>query len=229
MARLKLPHVNAIAGRDGVVRYYFRKRGHANVRLPGPVGSAEFMQAYSAACASDASPMQIGASRTKAGSVAAAIVGYFSSGDFAGLAGTTQRARRQILEAFRAEHGEKGIASLQRAHVERILATKAATPGAAVNFLMALRMLMRFAVKVGLRANDPTTAIRRARSRSTGIYAWSDDDIAAFESTYPIGSRERLALALLLYTGQRRGDVIRMGRQHVRAGVVHIKQEKTGA
>ena len=35
-------------------------------------------------------------------------------------------------------------------------------------------------------------------------------------------------LALLLYTGQRRGDVIRMGRQRVRAGVLYVAQEKTG-
>jgi integrase len=165
----------------------------------------------------------------KAGSVAAAIAGYFSSGDFAEMADATQRARRQILDAFRVEHGEKGIASLRRVHVERMLAVKVATPGAAVNFLIALRMLMRFAVKVGLRADDPTIAVRCARSRSTGIYPWSEADIEAFEVTHPIGSRERLALGLLLYTGQRRGDVIRMGRQHMRGLVIHIKQGKTGA
>ena len=48
-------------------------------------------------------------------------------------------------------------------------------------------------------------------------------------SHHPIGSRARLALALLLYTAQRRSDVVRMGRQHVRDGVVHVRQLKTGA
>ena len=33
---------------------------------------------------------------------------------------------------------------------------------------------------------------------------------------------------MLLYTGQRRSDVIRMGPQHVRGGALHVKQEKTG-
>ncbi len=42
------------------------------------------------------------------------------------------------------------------------------------------------------------------------------------------GSRARLALTLLLYTGQRRGDVIRIGRQHIRDGVIHVRQQKTG-
>src|SRR5437764_4887290 len=45
---------------------------------------------------------------------------------------------------------------------------------------------------------------------------------------YPIGSRARLALALLLYTAQRRSDVIRMGRQHIRDGAIHVTQKKTG-
>jgi len=228
MARVRLPQVNAIIGRDGKVRYYYRRRGHPNVRLPGTPGTEEFMQVYAAARASEPAPNQIDATRTRAGSIAAAVAGYFSSAEFAGLANTTQRARRQILEAFRAEHGEKSVASLQRVHVERMVNLKAATPGAALNFLIAIRTLMRFAVSVGLRADDPRTGIRRARTRSAGIYAWSKDNIVAFEAAQPVGSRERLALALLLYTGQRRGDVIRMGRQHMRAGVVHIKQEKTG-
>jgi integrase len=42
-----------------------------------------------------------------------------------------------------------------------------------------------------------------------------------------VGSRARLALALLLYTGQRRSDVVRMGRQHVRDGLLHVRQQKT--
>jgi hypothetical protein len=44
----------------------------------------------------------------------------------------------------------------------------------------------------------------------------------------PTRSRARLALALLLYTGQRRGDVIRMEAQQVRGGIIYVKQEKTG-
>jgi hypothetical protein len=34
--------------------------------------------------------------------------------------------------------------------------------------------------------------------------------------------------SLLLYTGQRRGDVIRMGRQQVRDGFIGVRQQKTG-
>jgi integrase len=105
---------------------------------------------------------------------------------------------------------------------------KASTPGSALNFLGALRALMRHAVAIGLRGEDPTAGVRGPKFRSSGFYSWTEDDIAAFESKHPVGSRARLALALLLYTAQRRADVIQMGRQHVRDGLIHVRQSKTG-
>jgi integrase len=70
--------------------------------------------------------------------------------------------------------------------------------------------------------------VKAIRIKSTGHHSWTDAEIAQFERCHPVGSRARLALALLLYTGQRRSDVIRMGPQHVREGVLHVKQDKTG-
>jgi integrase len=61
-----------------------------------------------------------------------------------------------------------------------------------------------------------------------GFHTWTDDEIAQFEAHHPIGTKPRLALALLLYTAQRRGDVVKMGRQHIRDGVLTVKQQKTG-
>ena len=49
-----------------------------------------------------------------------------------------------------------------------------------------------------------------------------------FEAYWPIGSRPRLALALGLFTAQRRSDVVRIGKQHIRDGVLAIRQQKTG-
>src|SRR5262249_11895249 len=167
-----------------------------------------------------------GANRSWPGTVNAAVAGYFGSLAFANLAEGTRRIRRQILERFRAEHGDKGIAALTSTHVERMVNNKTTTPGAALNFLVALRGLMRHAVRVGLRIDDPTASVRCPTFRSAGFYTWTDDDIAAFEAKHPIGTQARLALALLLYTAQRRSDVIRMGRQHIRDGLVHVRQSK---
>jgi integrase len=220
--------VHGFIDRHGKPRWYFRRAGFKQVSLPGLPWSPEFMCAYEAVL-SETPRLEIGARRTKPGTAAVAVAGYFGSATFANLAESTRRTRRQILERFRAEHGDKAIATLGKTHVERMVNAKAATPGAALNFLGALRALMRHAITVGLRADDPTVGIRGPKFKSAGFYTWTEADIAAFEARHPVGTRARLALALLLYTAQRRADVVRMGRQHVRDGLIHVRQSKTGA
>ena len=108
------------------------------------------------------------------------------------------------------------------------MAARAEHPGAANALRMALRVMMKHAIDIGLRADDPTREVKAVRIVSDGHHSWTDDEIAQFEQCHPVGSRARLALGLLLYTGQRRGDVIRMGAQHIRNGALYVKQEKTG-
>jgi integrase len=110
-----------------------------------------------------------------------------------------------------------------------MVSAKAATPAAARNFLNTLRAVMKFAVETGIRPDDPTDGARQISIKSDGYRTWSEEDISAFQAKHLIGTRAHLALALLLYTAQRRSDVIRMGRQHVRGGVLHLRQQqKTG-
>jgi integrase len=102
-------------------------------------------------------------------------------------------------------------------------------PVAANALLKMLRVLMKHAVDTGFREDNPARDVPPVRIKSEGYHSWTEEEIARFEATHPIGSPERLAFALLLHTGQRRGDVIRMGPQHIRDGFLHFKQEKTGA
>jgi integrase len=227
MARVKLAYVNSFVDRHGRVRYYFRRRGHRNVRLPGLPGSPEFMRAYEAAI-DRAEPIIIGASRAKAGTVAATVGLYLASSEFAGLADETRRTRRNILERFREAHGDKRIAAIERKHVQALVDAKAATPSAARNLLAVIRLLMRFAIDAGIRADDPTLGVKRVKIKTDGYATWTEDDIAAFERRHPLGTMPRLALALLLGTGQRRSDVVRMGRQHMRGEWITVRQSKTG-
>ena len=87
---------------------------------------------------------------------------------------------------------------------------------------------MAFAVNAGLRPTIPPKASSCLKAKAGEIHTWDEGEIAQFEAAHPVGSKARLAMALLLYTGQRRGDVVRMGRQHIRDGVLSIRQEKTG-
>jgi integrase len=218
--------VHGFVDRHGKARFYFRRPGFKRVPLPGLPWSPEFMEAYQVAMAGER--QEIGLRRTRPGTVAAAVTGYFGSLAFATLAETTRITRRRILERFREEHGDKGIATLARVHVERMVNQRAKQPGTALNFLVTVRGLMRHAIGVGLRGDDPTIGVRGPKFRSDGFYSWTESDIATFEGKYPIGSRARLAFALLLYTAQRRADVVQLGRQHLRDGLLHIRQSKTG-
>jgi integrase len=187
------------------------------------------MTAYGDALAGDASPrLEIGTS--KPGSVAAAVALYFGSMTFSNLAPATQRNRRWTLEKFREEFGALSFATLRRDIVETMLAQKAAMGGqhAVKSFLKALRAVAAVAIVASLRSDDPTDGIRVKISDTGGFRTWDEGEIAQFEAAHPIGSMARLAFGLLLFTGQRRGDVIRMGRQHVRGGFLTVRQGKTG-
>jgi integrase len=183
------------------------------------------MAAYQSALA--AAPVAIGANtRSKSGSVSAAIASYYGSPAFKALAPSSQGVRRAVLEAFRRDQGDKLIAAMPKKFIVAML--DAMTPTAARNWLKAVRALVGHCIAIDLLKEDPTLGIK-LRPTKGEFHTWSEEEIAAFEATFAIGTRERLAMALGLYTGQRRGDVIRMGRQHVRDGVLHVRQEKTGA
>src|SRR5260370_30120024 len=110
-----------------------------------------------------------------------------------------------------------------------MVAAKAGTPSAARNFLKTVRALMTHCIMEGMRADDPTQGVKQAPIKTAGYRTWTEGDIAAFEAVHPIGSRARLAFALLLYTAQRRSDVVHLGRQHIRDGMFQLRQQKTGA
>jgi integrase len=219
--------VHGFIDRHGRPRFYFRRAGFKRVPLPGLPWSPEFMEKYQTAL--DETPrVEIGAGRTVAGTVNAVVIGYFGSAAFQNLAPASRRQYRGIIERFRCEHGDKRIAKLERRNVMAMLDARAGTPVAARDFLRCLRLLIRYAIDIGLRDSDPTLGIKIAKQKSDGFRTWSEEDIAAFESHHPFGSKPRLALELLLHTAQRRADVIRLGPQHLRGGVLSVRQQKTG-
>jgi hypothetical protein len=100
-------YVQAFIDRNGKPRFYFRRPGFKSVPLPGLPWSPQFMEVYESALSGQ--PLQIGASKTKPGTVSAAIVSYYYDQSFLALAPSTQRPLRGILERFRAEHGDKRL------------------------------------------------------------------------------------------------------------------------
>lgn len=224
MTAFRLKYVKAFTDRHGRRRHYYRRPGHVSVTLPGEPGSKGFMEAYHAA-ADGAPKREIGKDREIAGSFGAAIALYYQSAAFKGCADTTRSTYRGALERFRAKHGNRPVRGFKQRHVNAVLGEAA---GRAENLRKALRLVLSMAVERGWIDTNPMTGIRRPRKALKGFPAWSEVDVAAYEAKWPSGTRERLALALLLYTGQRRSDVVRMGRQHIKDGRIRVIQQKTG-
>jgi integrase len=87
--------------------------------------------------------------------------------------------------------------------------------------------MFQWAKREGRIPDDPTAGVTREKVKTTGYPTWSETEIARFEAAHMIGTKARLAFALLLYTGQRRGDVVRLGRQNIDGDLLIIDQSKT--
>lgn len=157
------------------------------------------------------------------------IARYRETSAWSSLKISTQRARGNILKNVERNAGQKPYASITRADIAATRDAKRATPSAANEFINVMRGLFDWAMEAGLVEINPAHGVKGVqRPRNGGFRQWSEDEIAAFEARWPIGTRERLAMAVLLYTGLRRGDAARLGRQHIKNGVINLPTEKTG-
>ncbi|MER9032433.1 tyrosine-type recombinase/integrase [Mesorhizobium sp. M0674] len=221
----KPKYVNEYLDRHGRARVYLRRPGQPQVALPTPLYSETFWTAYHAAMANE--PVRV--SRLKAGSVAAAVLGYYGSIEFQSLAKSTQAVYRGVLDRFVAKHGDGPIAGMKSKHINSIIDGMASTPSAAFNFRKRLSAVMDYAIGAGMRTDNPVGTSKRIKLKSSGHRTWTEDDIAAFRKHWPIGKPQRLAMEVLLHTGLRRSDAVRMGWQHATGGAFVITAQKTGA
>lgn len=227
MAKLELRYVQSYPDRHGKLRNYYRRPGYRRVPLPGEVGSAEFMAAYAEA-AGQKVPDGVGQKRTKPKTINALLVAYYQSGGFKKkLSKGTQHSYRGMLEKFRAKHGDKSALTIQPVHINAILAEMGDTPAQASNLRKRLLSVFRLAVSLGWRNDNPVRETDRIEYKAKGFTPWSEDDIAQFRAYWGEGSREVLALTLLLCTGVRRSDVVSLGRQHIRGDAISVLQAKT--
>ena len=161
---------------------------------------------------------------------------YFASTEFRRLDPKSQQSRRNVIEDCLREPRKPGAADLMRdcpmsalssAHVKMFRDRKAELPGAANNRRKYLSAMFGWAVEEGLMRSNPAREIRRIKYATDGFHTWTPDEVRQFEARHPIGTKARLALSLLLYLGVRRGDVVGLGRQHVKDGWLRMVPHKT--
>lgn len=226
MTRIRLKNIDRFVDRHGKARYYYRAGKGARVKLPGLPGSPEFMLAYDEAVRGEPA-QRMPVMRGDPGTFDRLTQEYFSSMEFRGLAASTQKTYRSVIERLLIDEkiGHRLVREMRREHVRAMVARRADTPGAANSLLQKIKVLIHFAIDNGWRSDDPTLRIKKFAKGE--FHTWTEEEIAAYEAKWPVGTTARLAFALLLYTGQRRSDVVMMSWSDVKDGAIGVVPLKT--
>ena len=225
MPRPRPPYLQREVTRHGKAVWYVRVGRGPRSRMWAAYGTPEFDVEYRAALA--------GAPTRKAepsrSSLEWLLARYRETTDWAALSIATRRRRDNIFKPLVETAGHEPYARINQVAILAGKERRADTPHQARHFLDAMRGLFRWALKAGLVKVDPTVGVTNPpRKRTEGFIPWTEEHVAAFEARWPIGTRQRVWLDVLAYTGLRRGDAVRLGRQHVRDGIATIKTEKSG-
>jgi integrase len=221
-----MPYLLKERTRHGKTVWYFRIKDGPRTRIPGEYGSDEFMAAYRAALAG-----QKPTDNTKHDpkTLHWLLDRYRASSAYRSLSAATRKQRDNIFSHVLDSSGSAPYRAITRAHIVDGRERRAKTPSQSRNFLDAMRGLFRWAVEAQFVDEDPTLGVKNPKRPKTGGFeAWNDDDVARYYAKWQTGTKERVWIDVLLYTGLRRGDAVLLGRQHVRDGVATIRTGKTG-
>ena len=227
MPRPRLPFLQKQVTRHGKVVWYVRRGVGHRVRIHAAYGSPEFFAEYQAAI-TELAVQGPSKGNVRAGTLEWLIRRYRESSAWGTLAPATRDQRENIFRHVEKQAGDVPFKAITRAKIIEGREKRKATPNQANNFIKSMRGLFSWAVDMEHVSVDPTRDVKLLNVKTDGFHVWTDDEVLRFEARWPTGTRERLAFDLLLYTGLRRGDAVRLGRQHVKDGVFRIKTEKNG-
>jgi integrase len=157
-----------------------------------------------------------------------AVIDYYTSTAWQQLGQSRKKSRRLILNKIVDVSGHEPVKLISKAVVQKGMDRRAATPAAANEFLKSMRAVLDYLVSVDELKENPAKLVKYNSIQTDGFHIWTMDEVAQFVEHHKLGSKAVLALALLLFTGQRRCDVIKMGPQHVKDGSLRLRRGKNG-
>jgi site-specific recombinase XerD len=236
--RVDFPYLMADTDRHGNRRYYVRKSRH-KVRIRERLGTEAFASAYSDALRAIDTGLATrpgGPKRALPGTLGWLAAAYFGSADFQRLDSVSRRTRRQIIESCLGEPRKPGSPDLMRdcpvsllgpAHIRMLRDRRASHPGAANNRKKYLSSMFAWAIECNHMHHNPARDVKRLKYATSGFHTWTIDEVSQFAERHPIGTKPMLALALLLFLGVRRGDVVRLGPLQRQGEIIRMIPKKT--
>jgi integrase len=238
--RVHLKYLSVERNRHGrEVTYVIGGTGkRRRIRIREPFGAPGFMAAYEAAVAELAQPLAPGRAAPRKGTMRWLAGQYFASPVFRDLDIKSQGVRMAVIESCLREPAAPGSTHLiadcplrlfGAKHVRGLRDRRAAKPGAANNRMKYLSAMFGWAIENEPEAvtSNPCRDVQKLKYETTGFRPWTETELTKFEAAYPIGTKQHLALALLLYTGARRSDVVSLGPACVRDGLIRFVPKKT--
>lgn len=232
------PNVTVSPDRHGKLRARFRKTGFP----PKLMKTLPDQEGFEKELAEILGAPRESELRHAHGSVNDLIARFYKSADFAAKGGDAdKRRRRGLIESFRAICGEDMVADFNFQHIEALLIARSAktvTPKgrivggevAAMALRKQLRRLFAYAVRLEwLPSNPVEQADRVGKNKLAGFHPWNEGEIAQFKARHPLGTKARLALEIILWTGQRRGDARLFGPKHIIRGKINFRASKNSA
>ena len=223
----KLPqYVVKETTRHEKIVFYFRKGKGERIRLKGVPGTKEFKASYDAALMGQ--PLELETDRVKVKSLRWLVERYMDSAKWAGLSVATRKQQSLFFQKAVETSGNANFRHITARDIRAALEDRKRTPALANNFLKAMNGMFTWAV-----ANledfpvNPCAGVQRLKNKTNGFPVWSMAEVDRFCDKWPVGTRARLALELLINSGMRRSDVCVAGKQHLTGNIFSMRTQKT--
>ncbi len=221
VANLPYTYVIRTKGKE----YWRFRRGQLHTKLPGGPGDEAFHARYAELLRlsqSQPTPAPVD------GSIRSLTKAYRRSAEFSLLRPSTRLDYERTLDLINAELGDEPYRFITTKMVKQVRDELAATPRKAHKFKQMMSRLYTWAAEDGRvkEGTNPAAKFARLKTRQRTIAPWSDEEIALFLLHSP--PHLRLAVTLMLYTGQRIEDVATMQWSQYQGTFIRVVQSKTG-
>ena len=224
-------HVSEYRDRHGTIRVRYRKTGQTTYYFKAKPFTKDWWAEYEACVTGELAPQVVpGRERIIPGSVSDLIARYYTSPDWlGGMGAESRRVARRIIDKMRQNVGDDPVGAITYGRCQIILGKMADRPHAHNRFRKLMRRVWDEGVRRGMVSANPWALTKGVKESTAGFHTWTEEEIEKFQAHWPVGTRQRLALELMLLTAQRGGDIRLLGPQHRKGGALVLVQGKTRA